>query len=463
MIKKIKEIAKLYPNKIAYTINSDSITYKDLLNKSTMYANYLKRQPANNIILLLDKSIDLITAIIACLIAKRTYIPLDPSIPYNRFKNILKQVNNNLIISNTSIKEIQTIKLKELSKYKNNKKYDIKNDIAYIIFTSGSTGEPKGVPITYSNLTNFINWFNSLTPLKDYKNIKVLNQASFSFDLSVADFYYALTNGHTLVSITPSLDESIFTILKDIDVAIVTPTFIKYCLLNKEFNSTSYPNLKCLYFCGEQLEIKTVKKLTESFPDLAIINAYGPTEATSAVSAYLVSSDTIDKYDILPVGIANNFATTIEIIDDEIILKGPSVFNGYLNNIKGGYYKENNINCYKTGDIGYIKDGYLFCKGRKDNQIKYKGYRIELEEIEHHINKIPSVKECAVIARYNDNNIVKSITAFICIDKSLDETTIKEYLKKSLPTYMIPNNIRIIDKLPINNNGKIDRKALKKL
>ena len=297
------------------------------------------------------------------------------------------------------------------------------------------------------------------------KNINILNQASFSFDLSVADLFYSLCNGHTLLDLNNDISEDyneIFNLMKEIDVAVMTPTFMKLCLLNKDFNENNYPNFKCVYFCGEQLEVKTVKKIFEVFPNLKIINAYGPTEATSAVSGIIITKEMTNTMNILPVGEIDNFATDIEIIDDEIVLKGSSVFNGYLGNLIGGYYKENNINCYKTGDLGYIKDGKLFCKGRKDSQVKYKGYRIELNEIEYNINLIKGVKECAVVAKH-DENIVKTIKAFVVVENNIDSNYIRNELIKYIPEYMIPKTIKIIDKLPINSNGKIDRKALSEL
>ncbi len=122
--------------------------------------------------------------------------------------------------------------------------------------------------------------------------------------------------------------------------------------------------------------------------------------------------------------------------------------------------KENNINCYRTGDIGYIKDNKLYCKGRKDNQIKYNGYRIELEDIERNINIIKGVKDSVVSAKLNKNNIVKSIVAFVVLESCYDEKYIKKELTKSLPAYMIPKKIILLDKMPVNKNLKIDRKKL---
>lgn len=232
-------------------------------------------------------------------------------------------------------------------------------------------------------------------------------------------------------------------------------------LINPDFNSNNYPNLECIYFCGELLYINTVKKLFNVFPNIKIINAYGPTEATSAVSAINITKDMLNNK-ILPVGDMNNNACDIEIIDGEIVIKGASVFSGYLGDVIGGFYKEDNINCFKTGDIGYIKDNLLYCGGRLDNQIKYKGYRIELSEIEYYLNTFDKVIDSCCLA-VKDNGIVKGIKAYVQVSKDIDEIKIKEKLKSLLPNYMIPKTIVILNKFPINKNGKIDREALVRL
>ncbi len=468
ILNQIKKIVKLNPTKIAYKVNNDKITYQELWDLSNKYANNLKREGTSPVIIYGHKEINVVISIIACIIANRTYIPIGICTPLNRLKEIIKLTNSSLILTDNPLKieGINCSNLSNLEQYKNNDIKEIKNDIVYIIFTSGSTGLPKGVPISKTNLNNFIEWISHLKPLCDYQNISVLNQASFSFDLSVADFYYSLCNGHTLVAFDGDMNtnyDKIFEVMKDINVAVMTPTFMKLCLLNSSFNAENYPNFKCVYFCGESLEPQTVQKLYKVFPQLKVLNAYGPTEATSAVASILITKEMANSLKLLPVGETKNFATEIEIKSSEIILKGKSVFNGYLGNIKGGYYKENNINCYKTGDLGYIKDQKLYCQGRKDRQVKYKGYRIELDDIEYHLNLIKGVKECAVIAKYNENMLVKTIKAFVVLEDKLDINHLKGELAKYLPKYMIPKTIKIIPKLPINQNGKIDRKALSEL
>jgi len=462
MIKKIKEVVEKNPNRIAYKVSNNFITYKELWDKAYKYGELLKREGTSPVIIFGHKDVSIIISILACLIANRTYVPIGECTPIYRLKKIIEMTNSTLILSNKKLKIDNNYSLDDLVKFEKKEIIEFDNNIVYIIFTSGSTGDPKGVPISKDNLNNFINWLCNLEPLKSYKNINVLNQASFSFDLSVADLYYSLCNGHTLIAFDSDYNE-ILDVMYDVNVAVMTPTFIKLCLLDKDFTELNYPNLRCIYFCGEQLESKTVQKLYNAFPNIKIINAYGPTEATSAVSAVLITKEMSNNMKILPIGELNNFATEICLIDDEIVLKGKSVFSGYISNNNLGYYKENNTNCYKTGDIGYIEDGYLYCKGRKDNQVKFKGYRIELSDIEYNINLIDGVKECAVVAKYNDELVVKTIKAFVVLDKKIELNYIKDELKKLIPEYMIPKSLKIIDRLPINQNGKIDRKALSEL
>jgi len=462
----LERIIKQNQNNIAYKINDSELRYQELIELAKRYGELLKKQGTSPIILYGHKDIDMFISIFACIHSGRAYIPIDLCTPVERINKIISYTDCELIITNEdiNIENIEIKTLKELEQYQEYSTNDIRNDIAYIIFTSGSTGDPKGVPISYSNLLNFIKWINTLKPFNEYQNVNVLNQASFSFDLSVADIYYAISNGHTLVALDKDNQEdynSIFEIISanNINVLVITPTFIKLCMVNKEFNSINYPSIKTIYFCGEQLEVNTVKNLFEKFPDINVINAYGPTEATSAVSAINITKKMLTD-ELLPCGEINNFATDISIIDDEIVLKGESVFGGYLGEYVGGYYKEKNINCFKTGDIGYIKNNYLYCKGRKDSQIKYKGYRIELTDIENNIYKINGVKQCAVVAKYQNEFNVKMIKAFVVLEYGYDAEYVKEELKKFIPLYMMPKQIIEMDSLPISCNGKIDRKQL---
>ncbi len=466
MINKIKKIVAKYPNRVAYQIQDSHITYQELWDLANIYGNFLKRQGTSPVVLYYPKSIHMVIAILASIIADRPYVPVECSTPFYRLKKIVTLTHASLILSDVSvcIDSVVCKTLDALKIYEGDKVKDTQNDLAYIIFTSGSTGSPKGVPISKANLINFVDWISHLEPLSSYQNICVLNQASFSFDLSVADFYYSLCNGHTLISFDGNFQnlDDLFLLLSKIHVAVMTPTFMKFCLLNQDFCAENYPNLQCVYFCGERLESVLVQKLFLAFPHIHVINAYGPTEATSAVSAIQITKEMATE-DFLPVGEVKNFATDIEIMDHEIVLKGKSVSKGYLSGSFQSFYEENGISCYKTGDIGYIKDGKLYCKGRMDRQVKYKGYRIELDEVEGYFYYIEGVKDCAVIAKYADDFSLKMLKAFVVVQGNLDGDVIKRELAKYIPKYMIPKTIQIVQKLPVNANGKIDRKVLYKL
>ena len=465
MIEKLLKSARDNPYKIAYKIDDEKITYKELYSKSLYYSNLLKREGNKPVILYGHKEINMIIGIISCILANRTYIPVELGTPSERIKEIMKISDASLVLTNHRIEDIKTTRLSTLENYKDKPIIENDNDIVYIIFTSGSTGVPKGVPISKENLDNFVRWISHNSTLSKYKGIKVLNNASFSFDLSVADLFYSLCNGHTLVAYSFNVVndyDKIFEVYKKerIVFSVLTPTIAKLTLLNPNFNANNYPYLECLYFCGEQLDKSLVNKLIGAFPKIKILNAYGPTEATSAVSMIRIKKNMLDK-DYLPVGEVDKSATDIEIKKKEILLKGKSVFNGYLGMKSRNHYKENGVNCYKTGDVGFIDDNELYCLGRKDHQIKYKGFRIELGEIENQLKSINKVKDAIVLSKQNDLGVITTIKAYVIT--RLTEEEIKNELRKTLPYYMIPKSFVFLKRFPINKNGKVDRKELSKL
>lgn len=465
-VERIIESAALHPDRIAYKVNDEAITYTQLVSVADRVADLLRRQGTSPVVIMGHKSADVVTAMLACLFAGRAYVPVEDTMPAERVEKIIESVGAEIVVSEKKYSFKDCYSLKELSEFAGLPVKEQDNKFAYIIFTSGSTGEPKGVPISYDNLDNFSRWISGLYPLNGYENAAVLNHASFSFDLSVADLYYSMCNSYTLVALT---NEDKYDIGKSIEIiknekisaAVMTPTSAKLYLLDSGFNSENIPCLRCIYFCGEVLEARTAEKLLFAFPGLKIINAYGPTEATSAVSATLIDSKTVENNIALPVGDADYFATEIEIIDDEIILKGKSVFGGYIGFESNRCFISDGMNCYRTGDRGYIKDGRLYCSGRKDRQVKYMGYRMELDDIESNINRIDGVENSAVVAKFNSDSVVKKITAYVTVnDSDIDEAYIKNRLREKIPQYMIPKTIKIVEELPVNQNGKTDRKAL---
>ncbi len=457
MTEKLIELAEKYKDRTAYICGNESRTFSELFEHAQTLAKKIGGKDKSPVVVFGGKKPCVMEAVLACLLAKRAYVPIDPEIPEERRNKIIALSGAGTFIDCAGKKP-------EVLKIESGAQNIEENETAYIIFTSGSTGEPKGVPISYKNLDNFIDWITNLKPLSGFEHAKVLNHAKFNFDLSTAAIYYALFGGHTLVQLEKSDDYSaVFDTVKKnkAEIFVATPTFLRLCLLEKDFSEENYPFIKCIYFCGETLQKSLAKAIFERFPDIRIINAYGPTEATSAVCAIEIAKEMIEHEENLPVGLITNAASEIIIENGEIVLKGKSVFGGYLGAISGGYFTEGETDCYRTGDMGYIKDGRLYFRGRLDSQIKYKGYRIELSEIEADISSVNGVENCAVIAKRNPDGEVRLIKAFVC-GKAREEQ-IRKSLAEKLPEYMIPKSIKILDSLPVNRNGKTDRKELEKL
>lgn len=252
---------------------------------------------------------------------------------------------------------------------------------------------------------------------------------------------------------------------------VATPSFADLLLLDKSFGKELMPNLQTILFCGEKLLKSTVTKLYSRFDDLQIINSYGPTECTFAVTSVNINKDMLTNDDI-PVGVPKE-NVDIYILDEnknklqdgeigEILITGESVSDGYLGNITNNSFIEyNKKRAYLTGDLGYIKNGMLYYKARKDKQIKFKGYRIELTDIEENIRKLNYIDKAVAIANTNKDKKVINIVAFVSLKENTNknELDIKHGLEKKLPEYMCPK-IKIIKDFPLNANGKCDEKKL---
>lgn len=502
VIKNIKEYAINFSDRIAYRINDEILTYQELEKKSNKLAYRIQETAQDDktpIIVYGHKSKYMLIAFLACVKSGRAYCPIDISVPKERTNKIIDTVQPKIILSTEEL-EIKDDRIWNLKNIKEKcdggkdieEKYCIKpNDVFYIIFTSGSTGNPKGVQITQECLNNFLNWSTKFDGIKNEEGLVFLNQAPFSFDLSVMDLYTSLAMGGTLIGMDKETQNNMpkmFELFKNskANVWVSTPSFISMCLADKKFDDTLLTELRTFLFCGEILPNVTASKILERFKNSNVINTYGPTESTVAVTDVKITKELVENTTSLPVGKPKK-GTYIFIQNEkhenlgeeqkgEIVIVGDTVSIGYFNNeektkmafeiCKVG---EETFRAYRTGDMGYIKDGQLYYCGRMDFQIKLHGYRIEIEDIENNILKHIDIKNVAVIPKYEEDGItVKYLTAYIepnCKKESnLEETIkIKEELKKYLPSYMIPKKIKFIDKMPMTNNCKVDRKALREI
>jgi D-alanine--poly(phosphoribitol) ligase subunit 1 len=451
----------------AYISGRETLTYGALWDKASRLATYLQRNGDSPVLVYGHKDPYMLISFIACLISGRTYVPCDTSFPVERVKYCFEKSGAGIVLA---VDDFPTAGLPQLSKEEitdicvRECETDILSEhtnAAYIIFTSGSTGKPKGVPISCRNLENFIQWVTNIPEITQIKNTVILNQASFSFDMSVADIFISLVQGNTLFALTREEQKDFSLLFSRMEesrcrMMICTPSFMQLCLCDGTFDNKLLPVLDTVFFCGEVLHVGVVRSLYKRFPGIKIINAYGPTEATCAVCAVTITPDMLSAVS-LPIGKVETAAVEITITNadahgvGEITLSGKSVFGGYIGEQK---LNEN----YLTGDYGTIKDGLLYFHGRKDNQIKYKGYRIEPEETEAVLRTIPGVKNAFVIPIYNKNKKVLSFTAVIETGVALDDNDIIAELKKQLPEYMIPKNYVFTEHLPLNSNLKSSRK-----
>ena len=463
---KIEALNPQYAAKAAYICGEKRLTYAKLYEKAERIAAVLKAQGGGAVAVLGNKEPEMIISILACIMARRAYVPLEDNLPQARIAAAIRQAECTLVLKNGSACPDCGIPCSSLAELEHATKKPAdggaQNETAYIIFTSGSTGTPKGVPISYANLGNFTQWICSDEVLSGFEHPVVLSPASFGFDLSVAGIYYALSAGGTIVTVSREEQKSfdgIFAALQknSAEIAVLTPTFMKLCLLNADFNEENFPRLRCCWFCGERLEKALCEKLLRRFPSLKIINAYGPTEATCAVCSAMITAETLAAGEPLPVGDISSAACKIEIENGEIILSGTSVFGGYIG------AAERTGGRFATGDLGEIRGGKLYCTGRIDGRIKYKGYRIELGDIEANILAIGGVRACCAVAKRSKNGDTAYIKVFVSAEPTLGEETLRTALKSALPEYMIPKVIEFLPQLPVNEHGKIDRRFLEQL
>lgn len=487
----IEEIAQGYPQRIAIKTSGGELTYGELKLHSDALAVWLDKKLQNNrepIVVYGHKNPQMLVCFLACAKSGRAYCPVDISMPENRIEEIAKKVGNTLLLATEKLEldGYDIISSEEITKICDGKVQDKEkrelrgvcgDDSFYIIFTSGSTGKPKGVEISADNLKSFLEWSTEFIgeKLADSEHGRVfLNQAPFSFDLSVMDLYNSLVSGGTLLCLDKSLQADIGDMLGymadgEPECWVSTPSFADMCLADKGFCEELLPDLKLFVFCGERLTKETAGKLMQRFPAAAVINTYGPTESTVAVTSVTITAEMLDSAEILPIGIPKP-GTGILFEGEEMIITGDTVAKGYFNDQEktaGAFIKidENGseTRAYRTGDSGYFKDGYYYCTGRIDLQVKLHGYRIELGDIEANLMELPHVEQAAVVPRY-DGEKIRNLVSFVkapALEGSFkDGRLLRNMLKEKLPAYMVPKNIIFADEMPMTANGKLDRKKL---
>ena len=481
ILDEILNILKKKNNSNCYSLNGEIYRYKDFYKFVCNIYHYLilENPLKKTIVVYGHKDVYMKATFLACSFAGITYVPIDENIPSERIKVIINQVNPIYIIGDfktdniKSISKKQIINIMKFQNYNDIEQIYLKpNDIYYIIFTSGSTGVPKGVKVTYSNLNSCINWLRDITKIE--KGV-IINQANFSFDLSVADLYLSLVTESEHYILEKNIQSNFKLLFEELKnsqatMMVATPSFADLLLLDKSFNEELMPNLKTILFCGEKLTSTTIKKIYDRFNNIKIINSYGPTECTFAVTSIEITKSMINQKNI-SIGRPKQ-DVKVMIVDDnlkeledgeigEILIAGESVTDGYINTKSNNFIMYHNMKAYLTGDLGYYLDGNLYYVDRKDRQIKYKGYRIELNDIEKNLYNLEYIEKALVCIKKNKDGKVQRLFAFVTLKENANKTEndIRKDLHIKLPEYMCPN-IKIIKSFPLNQNGKCNEKRL---
>lgn len=491
IIERIEHIAAEMPTKPAFISRFGEITYGELWDASGKLAAWIDKTQGDNkkpVIVYGHKSPWMPVCFLAAVRSGRAYCPVDSSMPEERVLQIIDKVGNPLVLSTEPLEPENAHLIEELKEIVKNRETISKDkwisgkDLFYVIFTSGSTGLPKGVKITMDNLEGFTQWSRSLGRELEEEERIFLNQAPLSFDLSVMDIYTGLTSGSTICSIDKELQQDnteMLDYIKENNVSfwVSTPSFADLAMTAPEFNDRNFPCIKNFFFCGEKLTVSTAKELRRRFPKSAVINTYGPTESTVAVTDVVITDDMLEQKE-LPIG-KTRPGTKIIIIDEngneltqgkagEMLIIGDTVSPGYFEDdektkaVFGVNDKGERI--YKTGDKGfYGKDRQLYISGRMDLQIKFHGYRIELGDIEQNLLAMDMIKGACVVTKKRDGKIQQIAAFLVCegIEGSFaDRKMIRNFLKEKLPEYMVPKKLVFVDSIPMTDNGKIDRKKM---
>jgi len=479
LLERIDRWGTVATERIAHVTGQRTLTYGELRRRSDGLAAHLLRtlpDDGSPVVVLGHKEPEMLVGFLGAVKAGHPYIPLDTALPPGRIERIVATARSRLTLTPASIGTFSEGAASSVaSRIRSADPY-------YVIFTSGSTGDPKGVVITLGCLESFVEWMLGEQALVDGSEV-FLNQAPFSFDLSVMDLYLSLATGGTLVSVTadeianPRRLYRVFA-ASSLTAWVSTPSFARFCLAERTFAAPMLPRLRRFLFCGETLAPEVARELLDRFPDAAVWNTYGPTEATVATTSVRVDRDLLDRYSPLPVGRAKP-GTHVLLVDaggsevppgerGEMVIAGPNVSPGYLGRpdlTERAFFTLQGCRAYRTGDRGRQRDGLLFFEGRADDQIKLHGYRVELGDVESNLRALPGVRDAAVVA-VTRHGVPDALVAFVTLGQSplVDEVeagrAIQHQLAEHLPMYMVPRRVRILDHFPMTANGKVDRRRL---
>ncbi len=482
LLDRIDQWGRTTPDRIAHRSNERTLTYGELLARSDALAAWIQAELGDTHVPIAvhgHKEPEMLIAFLAAVKSGRPYVPIDLSIPPQRVDRILQSADAALVLTPERVAALAKEKVDAKPERVE------QNDAFYILFTSGSTGEPKGVVITLGNLEHFVNWMLAEQQFTEGGET-FLNQAPFSFDLSVMDLYPCLATGGTLHSVTKDDVANLKNLYQSlarsgVSTWVSTPSFAQMCLIEKSFAQPMLPELRRFLFCGETLAPETASQLIERFPQAQVWNTYGPTEATVATTSMIIDRAALAEWNPLPVGRSMPGSGIVIVGENgqpvppgergEIVITGPNVSPGYLRRpdlSAKAFAPYESLAAYRTGDWGRDRDGLIFFEGRMDGQVKVNGYRIELGDLEANLRALPEIAD-AVVLPVTKQERIESLAAFIvlAVEKKGSDFEVTAGLKKSLgdrlPAYMVPRKFHYLDSFPMTPNGKADRRKLAEL
>jgi polyketide synthase PksJ len=464
------------PNNVALSIGDVTVSYKELKDRSEKIASFLRQEKGigkgDFVALMLEREAYLVPFILGVLRAGAAYVPIDPQYPAERINAIIEDAKPKLVIARDTCDPIIN--------YSGSVVHEniTSTDLAYVLYTSGSTGKPKGVMIGHRSLVNYITWAAGQYVGESKATFPLFT--SISFDLTVTSIFTPLITGNKIVIYKEDTKSMLIENVignADVDVIKCTPSHLKILRDSQQLELPAGNQIRKFIVGGEDFPAQLAHDITERFAGrVEIYNEYGPTEAT--VGCMIHKFDAKDGFASVPVGhpIDN---TRIYILDEllrqvpagvhgELYIAGDGLAKGYLNKeelTKASFIANpfaENERMYKTGDVAIrCFDGSILYKGRTDDQVKIRGYRIEPGEITNLILEYENVKDAVVLTRERSGE--KYLVAYVSgrFEKPDTYTTnLREYLSKKLPAYAVPSFFVALKEMPVNANGKLDKKAL---
>ncbi|MGG1516013.1 amino acid adenylation domain-containing protein [Paenibacillus oryzisoli] len=496
-----RRTAERYATKVAISYGDKELLYEELFGKSAQVANALTDagcRKGDFVGIYMERSPETVISILGVMRMGGTYVPIDPEHPVERNRYIVQDASCKQLI----IKERHLERAAELCLALDIEKpvslescfsecatrfadADIApDDLAYVIYTSGSTGNPKGTLIAHRGVVNLANTFAKQL---DITSNDVLTQFStFSFDASILDTFNCLLNGATLAILTKEeqlTPELFLSLLERKKVTIIgcipTSVFNRLSEANMPNPESAFRAVKNITVGGEALLSDHVRKFQDKFGlGTVIVNAYGPTECTVVTTTFKITDYWNSTSITVPIGypignykvyVVKEDGTLAEVGEEgELYIETFAIAQGYLNLpdktnevfVPSPFGIDPKAKVYKSGDIvKLLPDGSLEFQYRKDGQLKLRGFRIEIGEIENALSKHPAILDAAVVA-IQENNTVKHLSCFYSEKSHVSSKDLREHLKAFVPSYMIPGFFYRLPEIPLSPTGKVDRKKL---